>query len=120
MNMHYVMMVFDIAGILGIILLLCGAYCLTFGSNDWRTERAGKILVIIGANLVISFVYGLYYDHNNNSDDSHSSHYSSDDKDLYDYKSWDYDGDGKMNEKETKDYLEFKHDMDKAANNYNY
>lgn len=88
MNMHYVMMVLDIAGILGIILILCGAYCLTFGSNDWRTERAGKILVIIGANLVISFVYGLYYDHNSGSSSSdHTEYYSPEtttERDYYD------------------------------------
>lgn len=70
-----------------------------------------KIGIVCGVLGFLMVGGMMIYDHFT----SGSSSSGSNGPDLYDHRTWDYDGDGKMDDKETRDYLEFKQEMEKEA-----
>lgn len=112
-------MVFPILLIISILMLIIFLFSLTLTSpND------SKSFAVSGWGIFFSFIFSVIFftlmiAYKDNGDESKSyssggTNYQKSD-DLYDYKSWDYDHDGNMNDKEATDYIEFRNQMDNVA-----
>lgn len=97
-------MYITLLGIIATILLIIACVCMCV-CDDYRVS------IICGVLGTILLVYVLYNDFTSETSSSRSS-----DKDLYNYSTWDYDGDGTLDGKEMKDYQNFKSEMNKERN----
>lgn len=103
------MILFILALVLLIIPILATFVKIKFFTDEYGDmSNLGKVCLVIG--FILAFVLGVY------TLTSDSDSFSSKDKDLYDYRSWDYDGDGNLDGKEMKDYQNFKSEMNKERN----